>query len=76
MLDGLTLEDFSIEVWNNVSPNVLSEQMYEINKEFFKSLTYDYYNLYDKMNGAIGINVFARALESVISNLNRFGYDC
>lgn len=68
-------EQFSIELWGQVSTTIISEQVYDLNRDFFQNMTYEFYTMHVKSDGTISVKTYARLMECVIVNFFRFGFE-
>lgn len=65
-------EDFYLELWGNVSSQIVPEEFARYNSEFINAITFDMYRNYEMSGGMIDISVFRRNIVSIFFNLKNF----
>jgi len=67
-----TVDDF-LDIWDHVPLEIISEEFWDTNFELIKAITYDLYRIEEKSGANINVKLCARRLESILSNLFKYG---
>lgn len=64
-------DDFYVEIWGNISSNIVSEEYVFSNKDFINSITFDFYRLYS-LDEKLTLVIIRRMVESFFFNMSIF----